>query len=83
MNKMYVDYLKMEMKDEEFHVLPSPDIDSYEVDDSFVRYELNYNIKILYNYILDLLTLYVLLTFKSVSLISQGELKSRCSSVSR
>lgn len=47
MNKMYVDYLKMEMKDEEFHVLISPDIDSYEVDDSFVRYELNYNIKIL------------------------------------
>lgn len=37
---MYVDYLKLEMKDEEFHVLPSPDIDSYEVDDSFVRYEL-------------------------------------------
>lgn len=47
MNKMYVDYLKLEMKDNEFHVLPSPDIDSYEVDDSFVRHELNYNIKIL------------------------------------
>lgn len=47
MNKMYVDYLKLEMKDEEFHVLPSPDIDNYELDDSFVRHELNYNIKIL------------------------------------
>lgn len=47
MNKMYVDYLKLEMKDEECHVLPSPDIDSYELDDSFVRHELNYNIKIL------------------------------------
>lgn len=47
MNKMYVDYLKLEMKDEEFYVLFSLDIDSYEVDDFFVCYELNYNIKIL------------------------------------
>lgn len=71
MNKMYVDYLKMEMKDEEFYVLFSLDIDSYEVDDFFVCYELNYNIKILYicNYIFDLFILYVLLIFKSVFLI--------------